>query len=331
MVVVVIGEGGSGGALAMAVGDRVLMLEKLDLFGHLSGGLRGDLWGGQGQRRGRRKLAAHGARSRGPRGHRRVVDEPTGGAHRDPPAMAADAARDARGRDRSLATVETGTLLENRFRSSCTWACSRMRRRPEAAPGGALTDSAAPLSIMMTAPEVGLLQPSCSKSLPRHNERDPSSGRHGRLPAVRTLQVEVSRARGHPDHADRGSDPRHSKNGPDGATRALERRLKSDLPEGEARNASPRRPGGAARVRSFLVSRRARMPRRRERDRARHTARGRTITGAHPRVDSHVSADDTGSSSSCGPGTASRCGRVRAWAGFATAGEAGCRSGSSRR
>ena len=40
VVCTVIGEGGSGGALAIAVGDALLMLQFATYFGHLAGGLR---------------------------------------------------------------------------------------------------------------------------------------------------------------------------------------------------------------------------------------------------------------------------------------------------
>ena len=42
IVVTIIGEGGSGGALAIAVGDTTLMLQYCDLLGDLARGLRVD-------------------------------------------------------------------------------------------------------------------------------------------------------------------------------------------------------------------------------------------------------------------------------------------------
>jgi hypothetical protein len=42
VIVTVIGEGGSGGALAIGVGDQILMLENAIYSGHLTRGLRRD-------------------------------------------------------------------------------------------------------------------------------------------------------------------------------------------------------------------------------------------------------------------------------------------------
>src|SRR5262245_55238730 len=82
IVVVIIGEGGSGGALAMAVGDRILMLEN-SIYSVISPeGCAAILWGDRAQapraadalRLTARDLAALGIVDR-------VIDEPKGGAH----------------------------------------------------------------------------------------------------------------------------------------------------------------------------------------------------------------------------------------------------------
>jgi acetyl-CoA carboxylase carboxyl transferase subunit alpha len=98
ILVVVIGEGGSGGALGMAVGDRILMLEHAIYSVISPEGCAAILWHDKlqspeaqkektAQAADALKLTAQNALRLG------VVDEvlpePVGGAHRDPPAMAA--------------------------------------------------------------------------------------------------------------------------------------------------------------------------------------------------------------------------------------------------
>ncbi len=90
VVCTVIGEGGSGGALAIGVGDRTLMLE----FGTYSvispEGCASILW----KTAERASEAAEALGLTAPRLLElglvdEIVKEPPGGAHRDPPAMAA--------------------------------------------------------------------------------------------------------------------------------------------------------------------------------------------------------------------------------------------------
>jgi acetyl-CoA carboxylase carboxyl transferase subunit alpha len=84
VVVAVIGEGGSGGALAIAVGDRVLMLENAIYSVISPEGCASILW-----RDGKKSpLAAEALRLTGPDllalgVVNEVVPEPRGGAHRD--------------------------------------------------------------------------------------------------------------------------------------------------------------------------------------------------------------------------------------------------------
>ena len=85
IVDVVTGEGGSGGALALAVGDRVLMLENAYLLGDQPGGLRDDpLQGRRRRRRARpRRCASPPPTCCGSGVVDAVVPEPPGGrAHR---------------------------------------------------------------------------------------------------------------------------------------------------------------------------------------------------------------------------------------------------------
>ena len=87
----VIGAGGSGGALAIGVGDRVMMLQ-YSVYSVISPeGCASILWKSA-------ERAPDAAEAMGITSERlhglglvdRIIDEPLGGAHRDPPAMAAD-------------------------------------------------------------------------------------------------------------------------------------------------------------------------------------------------------------------------------------------------
>jgi acetyl-CoA carboxylase carboxyl transferase subunit alpha len=84
----VIGEGGSGGALAIAVGDTVLMLQYATYSVISPEGCASILWKSA-------ERAAEAAEALGLTAHRlkalglidRIVSEPVGGAHRDPKQM----------------------------------------------------------------------------------------------------------------------------------------------------------------------------------------------------------------------------------------------------
>jgi acetyl-CoA carboxylase carboxyl transferase subunit alpha len=91
---IVIGEGGSGGALALAVGDRVLMLEYAIYAVISPEGCAAILWKDQGKSRDAAealKLTSEDLLSLGVID--RVIKEPHGGAHRDPTTMAAELKR----------------------------------------------------------------------------------------------------------------------------------------------------------------------------------------------------------------------------------------------
>lgn len=90
IVCVVIGEGGSGGALAIAVGDRILMLENAVYSVISPEGCAAILWGDRArapQAADALKLTAADLRGLGVIDE--IVPEPLGGAHRDPAAAAA--------------------------------------------------------------------------------------------------------------------------------------------------------------------------------------------------------------------------------------------------
>jgi acetyl-CoA carboxylase carboxyl transferase subunit alpha len=90
IVVIIIGEGGSGGALAIGVGDRILMLEN-SIYSVISPeGCAAILWRdgekGKVEAADSLKLTAADLSRLGVIDE--VVKEPLGGAHRDPPGMA---------------------------------------------------------------------------------------------------------------------------------------------------------------------------------------------------------------------------------------------------
>jgi acetyl-CoA carboxylase carboxyl transferase subunit alpha len=116
IVVVVIGEGGSGGALALAVGDRVLMLEN-SIYSVISPeGCAAILWGDRAEApRAAEALKLTATDLDELQLIDRVIEEPNGGAHRDPLAMAG-VLRDVLGAELdSLERTPIDQLLENRF------------------------------------------------------------------------------------------------------------------------------------------------------------------------------------------------------------------------
>jgi len=90
ILVVVIGEGASGGALGIGVGDRLLMLENA-WYGVISPeSCSAILWGDSSKKQdlsGTMKITAEDLKALGVID--RIVPEPLGGAHWDPEAMAA--------------------------------------------------------------------------------------------------------------------------------------------------------------------------------------------------------------------------------------------------
>jgi len=115
-IAIVIGEGGSGGALAIGIGDRILMLE-YSIYSVISPeGCAAILWkdGGKG------KVAAESLKLTAPDLYRlgvidEIVKEPLGGAHRNPPKVAEDL-REAIGRHLSdLEKMDLDDLLKLRY------------------------------------------------------------------------------------------------------------------------------------------------------------------------------------------------------------------------
>ncbi len=115
IVTTIIGEGGSGGALAIAVADVVLMLQH-SIYSVISPeGCASILWKTA-------EKAPEAAETLGVTAHRlkalglidRIVTEPLGGAHRDPAQMAQMLKRALGEALRQFKDVEPGELLEQR-------------------------------------------------------------------------------------------------------------------------------------------------------------------------------------------------------------------------
>ncbi len=117
ILVVVIGEGGSGGAMGMAVGDRVIMLEHAVFSVIPPEGCAAILWRDKekaADAAAALKLTAKDAHALGIVEH--VLKEPLGGAHRDPQAMAAEIRSAVVSTLDELDGVELDRLLEQRYR-----------------------------------------------------------------------------------------------------------------------------------------------------------------------------------------------------------------------
>jgi acetyl-CoA carboxylase carboxyl transferase subunit alpha len=116
IIVTIIGEGGSGGALAISVGDQLLMLQ-YSIYSVISPeGCASILWKTA-------ERAADAADALGITAHRlkalglvdKIVNEPVGGAHRDTKQMAAFLKRALNDALRQVADVQTRDLLERRY------------------------------------------------------------------------------------------------------------------------------------------------------------------------------------------------------------------------
>ncbi|MFP5397980.1 MAG: acetyl-CoA carboxylase carboxyltransferase subunit alpha [Gammaproteobacteria bacterium] len=116
IVATIIGEGGSGGALAISVGDQVLMLQ-FSVYSVISPeGCASILWKTA-------ERASDAAEALGITAHRlkalglidKVINEPVGGAHRDPRAMAASLKRALNDALRQVSDLKTKDLLQRRY------------------------------------------------------------------------------------------------------------------------------------------------------------------------------------------------------------------------
>ena len=117
VICTVIGEGGSGGALAIGVGDRTLMLEYSTYSVISPEGCASILWKSADKARdAAENLALTAKRLLEHSLIDRIVPEPLGGAHRDPAAMAATLKSVLLEELSKLDRVDTPDLLENRYR-----------------------------------------------------------------------------------------------------------------------------------------------------------------------------------------------------------------------
>ena len=122
VIVTIIGEGGSGGALALSVGDQVLMLQ-YSVYSVISPeGCASILWKTA-------ERASDAAEALGITAHRlkalglvdRIVSEPVGGAHRDTKQMAAYLKRALADSLRQVADLRPNELLERRYQRLQTY------------------------------------------------------------------------------------------------------------------------------------------------------------------------------------------------------------------
>ena len=117
VICTVIGEGGSGGALAIGVGDRTLMLEYSTYSVISPEGCASILWKSADKARdAAENLALTAKRLLEHSLIDCIVPEPLGGAHRDPSAMAATLKKTLLEELAVLDRVDTPDLLENRYR-----------------------------------------------------------------------------------------------------------------------------------------------------------------------------------------------------------------------
>jgi acetyl-CoA carboxylase carboxyl transferase subunit alpha len=116
IITTIIGEGGSGGALAISVADQVLMLQ-YSVYSVISPeGCASILWKTA-------ERAEDAAEALGITAHRlkalglvdKIINEPLGGAHRDPQQMAAALKRGLNDAWRQVADLKTKELLDRRY------------------------------------------------------------------------------------------------------------------------------------------------------------------------------------------------------------------------
>ena len=116
IIVTIIGEGGSGGALAISVGDQLLMLQ-YSIYSVISPeGCASILWKTA-------ERAADAAEQLGITAHRlkalgvvdKIVNEPVGGAHREPKQMAAFLKRALNDAFRQVSDMPVRELMQRRY------------------------------------------------------------------------------------------------------------------------------------------------------------------------------------------------------------------------
>ncbi len=117
IIVTIIGEGGSGGALAIAVGDAVMMLQYATYSVISPEGCASILW----RSSDKASVAAEALAITAPRLKQlglidRVINEPVGGAHRDPATMSRQLHRALADALRELSGLEASELIKRRHK-----------------------------------------------------------------------------------------------------------------------------------------------------------------------------------------------------------------------
>lgn len=115
LIAAIVGEGGSGGAVALAAGNRVVMFEHAVYSVISPEGCASILWRGDGGETNQAALAAEAMKITAPDLLRlgvvdRIIPEPVGGAHRDP-AQACASLRQVIGDELDAFTTETADTL----------------------------------------------------------------------------------------------------------------------------------------------------------------------------------------------------------------------------
>jgi len=117
IVVVVTGEGGSGGALALGIGDRVMMLEHAIYSVISPEGCAAILWKDQARAEdAARALRLTAKDLKGFDVIDEILPEPPGGAHMDPAAMAETVAAALRRNLRTLRRIKPDALVVRRYK-----------------------------------------------------------------------------------------------------------------------------------------------------------------------------------------------------------------------
>ncbi len=135
IIATVIGEGGSGGALALAIADRVIMLEHSVYSVASPEGCAAILWGDAAKAEeaaSRLKLTAQDLAGFGIIDE--IVPEPLGGAHRDPGGVVSQVLEAIDASLTELATLDATSLLEARYRKYRrlgAWQGQRLERDRE--------------------------------------------------------------------------------------------------------------------------------------------------------------------------------------------------------
>jgi acetyl-CoA carboxylase carboxyl transferase subunit alpha len=132
LIATIIGEGGSGGALAIAVGDAVLMLQYSTYSVISPEGCASILWKSA-------ERAADAAEALGLTAHRlkamglidKIINEPLGGAHRDPKQMAVLLKRALADTLRQLQGLKTKDLLAARHEKIMSYGKFKEITTPE--------------------------------------------------------------------------------------------------------------------------------------------------------------------------------------------------------